>query len=70
MTQTYHCYYSTPNDLISNFMGQVVEKGFKAQSDFELVFLCQGRGIVLFNSNNPGSDIFLPSKFKPFTLQP
>ena len=67
MTQTYYLYYSTSNDLISSFMGQV---GFNAQSDFELVFLCQGRGIVLFNYNNPGSDIFLPSKFKPFTLQP
>ena len=55
---------------VSGFMGQVVEKGFNAHSDFELVFLCQGRGIVQFNFNNPGSDIFLLSKFKPFTLQP
>ena len=38
MIQTYYCYYSTPNDLISSFMGQVVEKGFNAKSDFELVF--------------------------------
>ena len=38
MTQTYYCYYSTPNDLISSFMGQVVEKAFNAQSAFQLVF--------------------------------